>query len=1635
MSKYLDAIQLHSNIKGKLASLIKDELYIKDKIIYEKILELLIDKSDLVSDILVEGSFNAVQTQTRLRDIRFLTQDFIDLLDRNKKFDPSWFPYKHQYDVLDKTQELDEQNKPAIVVTAPTGAGKTEAFILPLIQDLLKHPAKSRKGGVRTIILYPMNALVADQNDRLFDYLKGQSKIKMFFYNSSTPTQANNKDEALNDECFVSSRKEARDNPPDIMITNYSMLEYILSRPEDFPLIGENLRTIIVDEAHMYTGTLAAEVSLLLSRVLFKANKRSNEILHIATSATISDDEKENRDFFSKFFNKSNIEFIKGDKDPGNQETTSSLAEDIEAFRDIKNLADYSGYELYKQFKASTIIKDIKNLLLNEYTYTLRDLSLATDKDLDIKTLLNILTIGARARENKDSEPLLPHKLHILARSAQGFSLCMNPSCDDSIGEKKGKLHHGEHYSCKACGYVTLNVVRCSYCNEIYFAGKISDDVDEILSYTKLNTPFDEKIKYFSLSKSKNRFSFRTDGSRTHYDTAMNTLYEHTACHVCDNDTFKELKISDQLVLPMVAETMLADMPEIDKGNKGLLPAQGKRLLVFSDSRSSAARLGPILTVQHEIQMFRYLIMQSYAIGQNDNPSIQEELSTQINTLKSRIASESEQMLITMYNNRLDTLTAELKMLNCGTPIHTLVENIQKSTLLKEFFNRSVLSQQDEKDQQIWFESNIAKNKEEVYLKLAKELVIPNMNSINLETIGSLAFVYEGLENIEIDNKARLYFEAIFEKIEDNFDSIKLAFLYIFRDLRAISIGANEVNYEIELMGLGSYISYGTKNNNLKDLDVGERSYIYKFVENILLSFGAEPTQEMVFQFLEIIFTTFNRAAQSGNYSWLEYKKMENEDNAMVDAFRINFEALAVSKPKKLYLDRLSGKIWNFSVNSIVPIKLDNSDIVEVDSDYLDMNSNVSRQRRMYQNKNTLMEMGLWAEEHSAQLGVDENRRLQKLFEAGKRNILSATTTLEVGIDIGGLTGVLMGNIPPSKANYMQRSGRAGRRNDGSSIVLTYAKMNHFNQNSYENFNYYLRKDLTKMTISLDKQKIAIRHFNSLLLSLFYSTCSSINKQDSINSFKSMTIFLGLSDITPEKITKDKVLASMPTLSLNQPKTYIAKQLVEFLKNLDLSSINSQLQNIFSRTPIEDFNLHKLLFIEQIEEIDRSYVTELQKLVDSWNSATMGNMKNAIRYSIKQKTKQTLIEVYANEQVLPKYGFPINLQELHVQGKLEDTNKENAFSLTRDGLLAIGEYAPGTVLLVGAKSVVSRGIAKHFAAVNVDEAFGENGQYYVCYDGHFSKSNTKLDHCPVIGCKAKIGNPKNYLMPKNGFITAASQELNYDYVKPSRVGNIKKYTDVNSINSGAKTRSSKHTYFEVVFRENSTIYGVNSGDKKLGFAICTSCGYCESEKEEGKEATVGLSKAFQKHPPIYSENPTVKCLDNGELTILRYQNLSASIKTDSIVLIPKVPIYDANLAQSVMNALQLGGCELLSIDEREIGAMLLEKNGAFEIHLYDEKSGGVGYVYDLAFNRWQEWEKATIQRLFVDEAHHESCSDGCIKCIVTLSTNNVLPRKEAYDYFHGIYKDEYTKTKPPTKPQKSQIAFDEHKFDKLKKRI
>jgi len=192
--------------------------------------------------------------------------------------------YTHQVDSL-RIAQLGH----SLVVATGTGSGKTECFLLPVLDDALRHPG----AGVRTIVIYPMNALANDQLDRLRELLRGLPEITFGRYTGDTvedesELSAEERGGRLQNERLT--RQEIRCEPPHILLTNFAMLEYLLLRPDDNEIFRQQrLRFVVLDEAHSYSGAQGIDVGLLMRRLQEAYRKCSLQFL--LTSATIGGDE------------------------------------------------------------------------------------------------------------------------------------------------------------------------------------------------------------------------------------------------------------------------------------------------------------------------------------------------------------------------------------------------------------------------------------------------------------------------------------------------------------------------------------------------------------------------------------------------------------------------------------------------------------------------------------------------------------------------------------------------------------------------------------------------------------------------------------------------------------------------------------------------------------------------------------------------------------------------------------------------------------------------------------------------------------------------------------------------------------------------------------------------------------------------------------------------------------------------------------------------------------------------------------------------------------------------------------------------------------------------------------------------
>ena len=191
-------------------------------------------------------------------------------------------PYMHQQRAFERLAGLEAQST---LVATGTGSGKTECFLYPILNYCLQE----RRKGIKAIIVYPMNALATDQARRFAKEVAGlspQLTVGMFTGDGGSDSRV------MSPEQVITNQDTLRDNPPDILLTNYKMLDFLLMRPKDQRLWRHNLSTqdllryLVVDELHTFDGAQGTDLACLIRRLRDKLQLQDN-LACVGTSATI----------------------------------------------------------------------------------------------------------------------------------------------------------------------------------------------------------------------------------------------------------------------------------------------------------------------------------------------------------------------------------------------------------------------------------------------------------------------------------------------------------------------------------------------------------------------------------------------------------------------------------------------------------------------------------------------------------------------------------------------------------------------------------------------------------------------------------------------------------------------------------------------------------------------------------------------------------------------------------------------------------------------------------------------------------------------------------------------------------------------------------------------------------------------------------------------------------------------------------------------------------------------------------------------------------------------------------------------------------------------------------------------------
>ena len=445
--------------------------------------------------------------------------------------------YKHQTDALRLV--LAGEN---VVVATGTSSGKTLCFQLPILDTLLRDPSP----GLRAVIIYPLNALVNDQLNEWEEMLAPHPRLTFAKFTGQTPRDQQEYEQRLRDSIrkhiqstepglgddspelqrrvehdlrdklykeaqtpnHLRHRADIRAKRPQVLITNFSMLEYLLVRPVDAPIFERsNLEFLVLDEAHAYRGVQATEIGYLLRRLKDRLGQPTPRC--IATSATLGNDATRGkvRAFAERLFD---ARF--GDTTPiyGTPATPTltepsiapTPADYVAAAETLRANPDVSPSEIARQLSPQHANEPLGTLLgrdrnlhrLRTEILTAPRLAPQAAEDLwptvadSASALYALLDVVAEAKREPGREDMLPTRLHYFVKSQQGIHLCLRRDCPER-GRNGGRpaiflsrkpesdddTPEGQCPHCRCAGQTSrlVEIVSCRKCG--YLFGALQD--------------------------------------------------------------------------------------------------------------------------------------------------------------------------------------------------------------------------------------------------------------------------------------------------------------------------------------------------------------------------------------------------------------------------------------------------------------------------------------------------------------------------------------------------------------------------------------------------------------------------------------------------------------------------------------------------------------------------------------------------------------------------------------------------------------------------------------------------------------------------------------------------------------------------------------------------------------------------------------------------------------------------------------------------------------------------------------------------------------------------------------------------------------------------------------------------------
>lgn len=1482
-----------------------------------------------------------------------------------------------------------------IIVATGTGSGKTECFMYPIFNELMRQNEKhTLMPGVRALLLYPMNALANDQMKRIRELLTNYPEITFGRYTGETiekeikavddyrtkkeqEFKAKNKrkgidytDKDLNPlPNELISRERMRDTPPHILLTNYAMLEYLLIRPEDTTFFDGSMagawRFLVLDEAHTYKGANGTEIALLLRRLKERVCQNEKGRLQcIATSATLGsrDALPDLARFASDIFDeKFDIKDIITSERKTRKKESGMVKYSLDEYRSFKEHVKTIGEEvkagawiydrLIKDERIVSILRlleskpknfpDVANQVFSDYV----------DKAQQIEGLILLIELGVMAKPDADSAALLPARYHLFVRALEGFYVALYP-------KKQVFLDRREIVEVNDRTVPVFELANCQDCGQEYLIGKNkngylrppaegekseyymltneavdSDDVDTdsddetfVVADVKKVEPYElctacGKLTLAGAKRREECCDLQDSNKIIKIYRMVNKTRELNTCAACGGVSHSKIKrfmTANQPATYIVANSLYTMIPP----KKIIAEATQATDNSFFDSDEDVKNL------EYYDESGRKLLV--FSDNRQEAAFFAAYMDNKYNQLMWR------RLILRELKNKPDGMLL-------GDLIRTLVKKGKEAVLFpneltneeKEILAGIYLMKEFtgfERKQGLEGSGYIRFYPEKAPIKTGKwDLSADELWDLCCATMDTLRYTGATTYPDNIDPES----ETFAPKNRNVF----------FRKVEGAMTNKGTIS---------SFMPVGTANNRRFD-------YIRKILESMGIS--KEDAKQKGIEILGIIYDSIILPLSSKNY----FEKISLGQEGEVT--RLNYKkwiACYCSENDEVYRCKRCGKISYYNIKGVCPAFRCSGRLEKITAKQFRDDPYYSR---LYSNDKLIP---MVSKEHTGQLSKDAAGTTQIQFEAGEVNVLSCTTTFEMGVDVGQLEAILLRNVPPETANYVQRAGRAGRRTSATAFSVTYARRNSHDLNYYENPAEIISGKIKSPYIELNNDKIATRHVNSIVMAWFFR-----RNEECRDYFTGDVKALVGSD-------------GRPTI-VDALKTELSKKPADLIKAIE---------RVLTPQLMERLGIKKWTFVDKIigpdgaltnamEEKHRELETldeHLQKRIEK------KQYNDDLRRLINTFEKQRTISFLASSGVIPKYGFPVDVVKLDI---LNNAIEAQAVDLSRDLKMAISEYAPGSEVIAAGKVWTSYSINK------IRDKEWPTYRYYECPDCSrttFPDSVTTIEEAEdenlqICTCSKQMKVHK-VIVPIFGFSTSWVE-------KAKRVGESrpKRFYPTRVQFGGYDTLD---PYQEEEQREadiciadkkigakyapQGKLVIMNRGINGYGLFICKYCGYAQSTPQDFKHK----NKMGKECKGKYATNAALGHIFASD--VLRLEFPLKYVK----------PIEGKDQWTTLLYAIIEGASDSLGIAREEINGCLDRSGHQPVIILFDETPGGAGHVKRIYY-QLDTVLKATYRRV---DGHcncgEETACYGCLRSYSNQLDHEILARGMAKEYLEWL---------------------------------